>query len=682
LRAAELWRELEGPPRQVVDQVCLVPDVPSFLQAIAAWDEHHYFPVLIDDPAWTLPFVRAFRPARLVRFAAASDSAAADPERLWKAARDAVHLAWNAGPAVADAPSDGKVPERLGPTPPGLVLSHPESPALAGAVALAAGRFQPLLRLDPPRIDPQPEKPSKALRAAGFRDCLSLPQARWFVGLVESRAELLAGQQGTLGDRCDFITLAGDYPYRYRDEAAQATFRGEFALDDLVGRHLPPEGMSLDSACTRWAFTGRLLGDPAASVYRAMCSLFLQPDASILWDTYNGGDAWSDYGMTGARETFHRLWPSSPAPELRAGEGANLDAWHQAFDPVNRFGWIMINSSGGPRQFSIPGGTGCPADLPWGRPAAISIIHSFSASNPLDPSTLAGRWLEQGAFVYFGSMNEPFLNAFRPARLIAELLAEGVPLGAALREGEEEPFGRPWRLVYLGDPLFRFRVWPTEDPAPRIDSVMDESFVPIEKIASPSGSFSGTEARLAWCHEAALVELCQSSGKEADLVVTDASRTIRVEWRANLPAIDRTSLSPASRTALDVLVADSLLHAGETARLLDWLLALPPEACSPRTWRLLETAAMIRLHELSRGEALSRAIQLWDSVVRRPWPPGTVFPRWFTQRLAAMVKTSHSMDRRTYIERLSHTAQELAVRPQVFRHAPAIQAELKTLDGP
>ena len=46
----------------VVDQVYLVPDVPTFLEVIAAWDERRLFPILIDDPAWTLPFLRAFRP--------------------------------------------------------------------------------------------------------------------------------------------------------------------------------------------------------------------------------------------------------------------------------------------------------------------------------------------------------------------------------------------------------------------------------------------------------------------------------------------------------------------------------------------------------------------------------------------------------------------------------------------
>ena len=67
--AAESWRKSAAPRRLVVDQVCLVPDLPTFLEAIAAWDERHYFPILIDEPAWTLPFLRAFRPARVVRYA-------------------------------------------------------------------------------------------------------------------------------------------------------------------------------------------------------------------------------------------------------------------------------------------------------------------------------------------------------------------------------------------------------------------------------------------------------------------------------------------------------------------------------------------------------------------------------------------------------------------------------------
>ena len=37
-----------------------MPDVRAFLEAIAMWDERHFFPILIDEPAWTLPFLRRF----------------------------------------------------------------------------------------------------------------------------------------------------------------------------------------------------------------------------------------------------------------------------------------------------------------------------------------------------------------------------------------------------------------------------------------------------------------------------------------------------------------------------------------------------------------------------------------------------------------------------------------------
>ena len=49
----------------------------------------------------------------------------------------------------------------LGATPPGLVLAAPDSPMLAGAVALAAGHFQPLVRLEPPAR----RRASRAIRA-------------------------------------------------------------------------------------------------------------------------------------------------------------------------------------------------------------------------------------------------------------------------------------------------------------------------------------------------------------------------------------------------------------------------------------------------------------------------------------------------------------------------------------
>ena len=186
-KALESWRRVPGPNRRVVDQVCLVSDEAAFLEAIAAWDERTFFPILIDDPAWTLPFLRAFRPARVIRSAgrartlrAQSDgrtlNSLADGEERWLRALEAVSRAWS-GPSESERvlPAAGLPPRWLEGIPPGLVLADPRGPMLAGAVALAAGRFQPLIGLQLSASGPQKEgEPGRNWR---FGDVLSIAQA-------------------------------------------------------------------------------------------------------------------------------------------------------------------------------------------------------------------------------------------------------------------------------------------------------------------------------------------------------------------------------------------------------------------------------------------------------------------------------------------------------------------------
>src|SRR5215218_9645070 len=101
-RAAASWERRRGPERRVVDQVCLVPDLATFLEAIATWDDRHAFPILIDDVALSFKFLRAFRPSRVVRYPRRVEPVSGD--RLWERATSAVKRAWGAEAAARPSP--------------------------------------------------------------------------------------------------------------------------------------------------------------------------------------------------------------------------------------------------------------------------------------------------------------------------------------------------------------------------------------------------------------------------------------------------------------------------------------------------------------------------------------------------------------------------------------------------
>jgi hypothetical protein len=530
---------------------------------------------------------------------------------------------------------------------------------LAGAVALAAGRFQPLVRLEPELGELDDGGGGRPVR---YGDVLTLPQAWRFARHVEARVAIAAPRYDQLGDDCDFLTIAADWPYRYDDRAEASPARGIQCLDDLIGRVLVggPGAEGLNDSRRRWAFAGRLMGDPAASVARAMGALFLAPDNALLWDTYERGSSHAEYTAGPAVNLLAQGGLVRRSIVHAAGQGANLTGWHRVMEPSNRFGLIWINSTGGRADFSIVGGPGRPADVPGGCPAAVVMIHSHSAEDPADPRTIAGRWLLQGAFVYFGSVNEPYLAAFRKPGLVADLAAEGVPLSAALRQGEAEPLGRPWRLIFLGDPLYRLPATrphhglsPSEegrqpskiqDPGYKIyysrgrldpEAWRERSPAyagwPAVEVAATSGGPAPGDAEpladrwLEWCRDAAIGELV--GGTSAD-------------WRSALRRFRRERLDPRLRPAYDELFIDALSQAGEWDELHERLSRIPPAECRPRVWAALETAAVFRLARAARDpdrqRGRARAQEIQDQVMRQPWPAGWGFPAQFAARVAAI----------------------------------------------
>ena len=440
------------------------PTCRRFSRPIAAWDERHYFPILIDEPAWTLPFLRAFQPARVVRYTAkphaagsVSDakSAAASPrgEAAWLKAIDAVRRACSTPPKV-DGATDGEPSNASSRSKtPGLVIADPDCATIGAAVALAAGHFQPLVRLGAFHLPPGVRGAAESTRR--LDDVLTLVEAWGFARGIEARVAASVAKYDKLGDDCDFLTIAGDWPYRYEVEAAERPVRGVYALDDLVGRNLAG-GPSLggleqsrsagptqaeSSGIPRRAWRGRWEHSSSIRV-RRFCGT---PITTRM--------PWSTYSMKSASAQLTRI---VPGPVTHAeGAQADLEHWHSTMKSANRFGLFLINTSGGPDFFSIAGGPGRPGDVPRRIASAVGMIHSFSAADLSDPGTLGGRWLANGAYVYYGAVHEPFLLAFRPPGLVTELIAADVPLVAAMRQGELEPFGFPWRLIYLGDPLYR-----------------------------------------------------------------------------------------------------------------------------------------------------------------------------------------------------------------------------------
>ena len=387
-----------------------------------------------------------------------------------------------------------------------------------------------------------------------------------------------------------------------------------------------------------------------------------------------------------------------------AGDTADLVGWHRAVDPVNPYKLVLFNSTGGPDSFTIKGGAGRPADLPRGDPSAVAMIHSFSAADPTDYQTIAGRWLGQGAFVYFGAIDEPFLLAFRTPRLVGELMVAGVPFVAALRQGEHELFGAPWRLVYLGDPLYRLENGARTNSAVQTESIgrlapaawlkiaPEYASWPVAEFASPTIAPFGRAAgevfrsendRLNRCLDAAIGELTgpRSSrlpSRSVDRSVAPVSTLRRSDWRAVLTSIRRDQLDSRLRPTFDALLIDTLLEAGLCDLLMTRLAMIPPSEAGFRVWQALENCAMQRLARLvadgDKGRRFGRALDLWDEVMRLHWPRNSRFPSHFTERVSALAWNDSSR-RRLWLERLRRTGATMAGDSGRHSQAEVVAAE-------
>jgi hypothetical protein len=418
---------------KVSPTVVIVQSPDDYALMIASWSLGERFPVLIDDGTNRARediarFVRAFAPQTVVRWApkekATLPSGAADRaqtfDTVWRSA-------WGA-----------RTPEELGDIwkqtefeSPGVVVASASDPAWTAAVALAAGRGQSIIWTSP--------------KAASPTDVMPAPDVMSLDAAIRAGIEALnppGGWRG-LGDQIDSVTLCMSVGARI------PSAEGELALTDHIGRH--GDG-------SRYAWCGMIFGNEARAAYMAMCALFLEPSSAWVFDGYKPEFA-PPYHLDKAVELLDKL---GMRVSTNLAPRTSIDDWRDR----SRFGtnadFIHVNSSGLARFFDLNPGRGYPADVPpLGRPAAVHFIHSFSAQHVGEVDTVGGRWLENGAYAYLGSMNEPFLSAFLPAHAVVARLFSRAPWGAAVRADG----AKPWKLNVFGDPLITFG-----PPAPRLEA--------------------------------------------------------------------------------------------------------------------------------------------------------------------------------------------------------------------
>jgi len=401
-----------------VAPLLVVADDPrAYLRAIEAWTPERRFPVLIDDGSDAAReriarFVRAFRPERVRLLSKQEGDPSPDRAGVERAAA-------GAGGAEDQRALRG-VWDSAGFTPPGVIVASEDDPAWPAAAARAAGRGQPIAWTSAPRG-----------RVGGVIRENDLTA-------IEDAAEALLRESpwpwDGVGDDVEALTVCLNAPSKVAGQADQ----GPLALTDVLARGATGQ---------RWGWAGLVTGDASASAYRAMGALFLVPENAWLFNGYSGGGAFSAYRVGPAAQALEQAGilplssgrPAGGRPDWALAAAGGVDA-----------GLVFVNSSGRRRWFDLAPGRAQGVDTPMLRvPAAVHFIHSFSAQNLDDGASIARAWLDQGAFLYVGAVDEPYLRAFVTPRVLAQRLLAPAPFAAAARKN-----GPPWKVNILGDPLY------------------------------------------------------------------------------------------------------------------------------------------------------------------------------------------------------------------------------------
>ena len=423
-----------------LDRVVLVKDEASFLDEISHWRLDARWPVLIEDDIFAPQFIRAFKPAQVLRRIEKAPNVD-DPTALKAAIANAISSAWNA--AAANTPPLSAITAQAY-TPPGIVIMDPADPAWVAGVALAAGRG-----LIPFFIEGN---------FGGANDQLSADQFSALSKQVDQAFASIGLPYDKLGDKLEGLALC-------RTTAQKTTIDVPANLRPS-GRGMP-EIKSTDPVATtdalcrnadgsRYAFCGSIFGSSRYCAYAAMSSLFLSRNSIGAFNCYQAANL-SAYDFS---ELAVKLPEAGFTTKVWSGPKGHMADWRKILAQGFDGDVLFVNSSGNLDFFDVgnPGSVpvqekGAPGDVPiLSRPLALHMIHSWSLTSPSAHESIGGRWLESGAYAYVGSVFEPFLPAFSPPVEILSRCANYVPFLIASRVWDG-PFALPWRVATLGDPF-------------------------------------------------------------------------------------------------------------------------------------------------------------------------------------------------------------------------------------
>lgn len=583
------------------NRVVLVPDEATFLDEISRWKAGRSvldkssataaakgcWPVLIEDDVYTPMFIRAFRPAKVVRRTEKAPPLT-DADAVRAAIRRSVLLPWFAEPDTAGDYRSAFA--RQDHTPAGVVVFSAGDATFVAAAALAAAEG-----LIPVEVQGDFGTPGSVMDQATFGRLDAAIRDGFTATGVDYRR---------LGDPLDAAAVCLNMAQRAKLDLPPSR-RPSIPGMPAVSPEDPSavsDALARNDDGSRYAICGTIFGTPTRAAYMAMCSVFLPRQDVWCFDSYaNAPPQFEPYRFTQVQPLFTRS--GFRARTLQASE-AGLAGWRTLLMTGFECDALFLNSSGnadffdlGPPGATAPSDSAGPGDVPvLSRPLALSMVHSWSLMAPDDRETVGGRWLDSGVYAYVGSVHEPYLSGFYPPPRQIVRMMDLTPFLVAARQFDGEPFAATWRIATIGDPLML--------------CAAPEAWRPPDRL-SPTPLLPGEEDAVAGCIEA----LGRSKGDSDGAATLEAMhRLARLGKDAEVASLWRLAAGRPWSVRVASAALDSLFVRREADAFLEAYARTPTPTSRQRDmlWQLWGP----RLSQLQDPSRL----ELFASSVRRTWP--------------------------------------------------------------